>query len=185
MPPRKAAPPYTRSELNSLWEDAVRQSTPARRRASTALIALGAGAGLDGRWARKVRGTDVVGTGWVVCVRVGAPNARVIPVLAEWEDEILRLAEEACDDYLVGGATTHRNRTNDIITRFEDGNDHLKLASNRLRSTWIVTHLSMGTRLPELLSAAGTRRIETFDALLKYVSGLDESATARMLRGGT
>jgi hypothetical protein len=184
MPPRPVAPPYTETELAILWEDANRQSTPARRRASRALIALGAGAGLDGRWARKVCGTDVVRKGWIVCVRVGAPSPRSIPVLAEWEDEICKLAEEAGEQYLVGGSTTHRNRTNDIASRFEDGHNHPKLASSRLRSTWIVTHLSMGTRLPELLYAAGTKRIETFDALLRYVPALDESAAARMLRVG-
>ena len=184
MPPRNVAPPYTTTELASLWEDANRQSTPSRRRASRALIALGAGAGLDGRWARKVRGTDVVRLGWIVCVRVGAPSPRTIPVLAEWEDEILKLAEEAGKEYLVGGSTTHRNRTNEIATRFEGGHARMKLAPNRLRSMWIVTHLTMGTRLPELLRAAGTKRIETLDALLKFVPALDESAAARMLRVG-
>ena len=62
------------------------------------------------------------------------------------------LAEEAGDEYLVGGSTTHRNRTNEIAARFEDGHNHPKLSSARLRSTSIVTHLTLGTRLPELLA---------------------------------
>ncbi len=80
----------------------------------------------------------------------------MVPVLAAYEDEIVRLAEEAGDEYLVGGNTTHRNRTNEIAARFEDGHNHPKLEPKRLRSTWIVTHLTLGTRLPELLAAAGT-----------------------------
>jgi len=184
MPPRAVAVPYTAMELATLWEDAGRQSTTSRRRAAKALVALGAGAGLDGRWVRTVRGSDVARDGLVIKVTVGPPSSRSVPVLAEWEDEIVALAAEAGDEYLVGGTTTHRNRTNDIAARFEDGHNHPKLAPNRLRSTWIVTHLSKGTRLPELLYAAGTMRIETFDALLKHVPALDEPAAARMLRVG-
>ena len=41
----------------------------------------------------------------------------------------------------------------------------------------------MGTRLPELLAAAGTKRIETFDALLKYVPAMDPAKALDMLRG--
>lgn len=183
MPARLPAPPYSEAELVALIEDATRQSTPGRKRKAQALIVLGVGAGLDGRWARKVRGTDVVRIGWGVGVKVGAPRPRVVPVLATFEEEIVRLAEEAGDEYLVGGTTTHRNRTNEISARFEDGHNHPKLSSPRLRSTWIVTHLTMGTRLPELLAAAGTKRIETFDALLRYVPAMDPSTALDMLRG--
>jgi hypothetical protein len=183
MPARNVAPPYSDEEIDVLLQDAYRQSTPARSRAVRALIVLGAGAGLDGRWARKVRGTDVIRVGWIVAIRVGAPSPRTVAVLAQYEDEILRLAEEAGGEYLVGGTTTHRNRTNEISARFEDGHNHPKLASARLRSTWIVMHLTMGTRLPELLAAAGTKRIETFDALLRYVPAMHAELAARMLRG--
>lgn len=185
MPARKVAPPYTSAEMRSLLQDARRQSTPARRRAAIALSLVGAGAGLDGRWARKVRGTDVHKAGGVVLVRVGAPRPREVPVLTEYEDELLALAAEAGDEYLVGGHTTHRNRTNEIVARFEDGHNHPKLEPKRLRSTWIVTHLTLGTRLPELLAAAGTSRIETFDELLRYVPPMERGAAERMLRGSS
>ena len=183
MPARLPAPPYSEAELAALRGDATGQSTSGRRRKAQALIVLGVGAGLDGRWARKVRGTDVVRIGWGVGVKVGAPSPRVAPVLAAYEEEIVRLAEEAGDEYLVGGTTTHKNRTNEIAARFEDGHNHPKLSSPRLRSTWIVTHLTLGTRLPELLAAAGTTRIETFDALLRYVPEMDPSKALDMLRG--
>ena len=183
MPARLPAPPYSEAELVALIGDAARQSTPGRRRKARALIVLGVGAGLDGRWARKVRGTDVVRLGGGVGVKVSAPSPRVVPVLAAYEDEIVLLAEEAGDEYLVGGTRTHKNRTNEIVARFEDGHNHPKLSSARLRSSWIVTHLTMGTRLPELLAAAGTKRIETFDALLKYVPEMDPAKALDMLRG--
>lgn len=130
MPARLPAPPYSETELAALIGDATRQSTPGRRRKARALIVLGVGAGLDGRWARKVRGTDVVRLGWGVGVKVGAPSPRVVPVLAAYEEEIVLLAEEAGDEYLVGGRTTHRNRTNEISARFEDG--HTTRSSRQL-----------------------------------------------------
>jgi hypothetical protein len=183
MPARKVSPPYSKVQMKALRGDAARQSSPSRRRATTALILLGAGAGLDGRWARKVRGTDVARAHGTVLVRVGEPRAREVPVLKEYGEELLLLAQEAGDEYLVGGYTTHRNRTNEIVARFEDGHNHPKLEPKRLRSTWIVTHLTLGTRLPELLAAAGTSRIETLDALLKYVPALNSVEGNRMLRG--
>jgi hypothetical protein len=183
MPARKVSPPYSKAEMKALRADAARQSTPRRRRAVTALILLGAGAGLDGRWARKVRGTDVARVHGVVVVRVGEPRARGVPVLKEFEEELLRLARDAGDEYVVGGHTTHRNRTNEIAARFEDGHDHPKLEPKRLRSTWIVTHLTIGTRLPELLEAAGTSRIESLDTLLEFVPAMSVAAASQMLRG--
>jgi hypothetical protein len=183
MPARKVSPPYQPAEMKALWRDITRQSTPRRRHATKALYLLGAGAGLDGRWARKVRGTNVRKIDGVVFVRVGAPRPRDVPVLKGYEEELLALATEAGDEYLVGGNTTHRNRTNEIVARFEDGHAHLRLDPKRLRSTWIVTHLTMGTRQPELLEAAGTFRIETFDTLLAYVPPMDRAAAAKMLRG--
>ena len=183
MPPRKVAPPYTAAQLTALLQDARRQTTRARRRATTALTLLGAGAGLDGRWARTVRGTDVRRDGGGGVVQVGSPRAREVPVLAEFEDELLALAADAGDEYLVGGHTTHRNRTNEICAKFEEGHNHPRLEPKRLRSTWIVAHLTIGTRLPELLEAAGTSRIETFDDLLRYVPPMGRRAARRMLRG--
>jgi hypothetical protein len=185
MPARKVAPPYTAREIQALRSDVARQSTPSRRRATTALLLLGAGAGLDGRWARTVHGTDVRMISGIALVRVGSPRPREVPVLAAYEDDLLALAVEAGEEYLVGGTTTHRNRTNEIAERFEDGHRHPKLQPSRLRSTWIVTHLTMGTRLPELLDAAGTRRIETFDDLLQYVPAISRSVAVMALRGAT
>jgi hypothetical protein len=180
---RKVALPYTAAELAALQEDARHQSTASRRRGATALIALGAGAGLDGRWVTKVHGTDVRRVGSVVVVRVGHPRPRDVPVLDQFEEEVLRLAAEAGDELLIGGSSSHRNRTNLLVKRLEVGHRHPRLSVPRLRSTWIVEHLSRGTRLPEQLTAAGNILIETFDQLLEFVPPLEEEHVRRMLRG--
>ena len=183
MARRKVALPYSPREIDLLEEDAHRQSTKTKRRAALALVALGAGAGLDGRWATRVRGNDVSASNDVVAVTVGAPRARSVPVLDRYEDLLLELAMQAGDGYIVGGTSTHRNRTNKLASAFERGHGRPRLSVPRLRSTWIVEHLRRGTRLPELLDAAGTSRIESFDELLAYVEPMEREAAASMLRG--
>jgi hypothetical protein len=179
---RKIALPYSPAEMDALREDAQRQATPLRRRAARALIALGAGAGLDGRWTTRVRGTDVLRADPAVVVQVGLPRPRLVPVLERYEEEVLLLAEEAGEEFLVGGTSSHRNRTNQLVAKLEVGHGHPRLSVPRLRSTWIVEHLIRGTRLPELLAAAGNCLIETFDELLAFVPPLDEENVRRMLR---
>ena len=57
---RQVAPPYTPEELGRLRAYATAQPTAQRVRAARALLALGAGAGLDGRWVSRVRAQDVL-----------------------------------------------------------------------------------------------------------------------------
>jgi antitoxin (DNA-binding transcriptional repressor) of toxin-antitoxin stability system len=115
---------------------------------------------------------------------VGDPAARIVPVRRTYEDLLLELAERAGDGLIVGGDSIQpRNRLNKLLASVEHGRRHPVLAANRLRSTWIVDHLTAGARLPELKAAAGTQRIETFDELLAYVEPIGPSETAEMLRG--
>lgn len=183
MTRRKVALPYSPAELAAVEEDARRQPTAIKRRTALGLIALGAGAGLDGRWATRVRGTDVARAGGVVTVRVSGKRPRSVVVLDRYEDLLLDLAAEAGAGYIVGGPSPHRNRTNKRVSSLARGHGHPKLSVPRLRSTWIVEHLSRGTRLPELLEAAGTSRIETFDELLAFVEPVEPGGAEAMLRG--
>lgn len=180
---RHLASPYSPDELDVLWRDAEHQSTPARLRAGQALIALGAGAGLDGRWVTKVTTGDVVGRDGIVFVRVGEPVARDVPVLARWELEVLRLAATAGDMFLVGGHSLSRNRAGFLACKFQAAQGHPQLSAPRLRSTWLVHHLTIGTRLPELAKAAGLAGVTVLSDLLPNVAALDPEQAAVMLRG--
>jgi hypothetical protein len=75
----------------------------ARRRAARGLIALGAGAGLDGRWATQIRARDVVADGATTLLHIDPPSARTVPVLAHWEQVVAELAATAGQEFLVGG----------------------------------------------------------------------------------
>jgi hypothetical protein len=84
---RKVALPYTIDEIRGLRDDALAQPSAGRVRAARALLALGAGAGLDGRWVARVTARDITSS-HAVMVRVGDPAGRVVPVLAPWEDDV-------------------------------------------------------------------------------------------------
>jgi hypothetical protein len=182
---RQVAPPYTSAELGLLSADGTRQRTPQRRRAARALIALGAGVGLDGRWVTRVRARDVVVDGDTVLVRVGTPSARTVPVLHPWRDEVAELAATAGHETLVGGISMSRNRSSSLIARLEVPPGHPRLSLPRLRSTWLLWHLTTGTRLPELAAAAGLQGVAMLSDLLQFVPPLDERDAHLMLRGAT
>ena len=60
---------------------------------------------------------------------------------------------------------------------------HPRPAPARLRSTWLLTHLVMGTRLPELCRAAGLLGVTVLSDLLEHVEPLNNERAAAMLRG--
>jgi hypothetical protein len=180
---RQVALPYTQTEMSRLVVDAGLQPTAARRRAAQALMALGAGAGLDGRWVARVAAGDVCRAGDLVLVRVGEPAARVVPLLARWEDEVRELADSAGDEFLVGGRSTSRNRAGALAASLVVPLGHPRLSAARLRSTWLVHHLTVGTRLPELARAAGLVGVTVLSDLLSFVPAAAPVDADRMLRG--
>ncbi len=116
-------------------------------------------------------------------IRVGEPAARIIPVLARWEDEVLRLAATAGEEFLVGGRSTARNRAGSLAASLVVPHGHPKFSASRLRATWLATHLAMGTRLPELARAAGLAGVTVLSDLLAFVPTLDEVEARQLLRG--
>jgi hypothetical protein len=180
---RQVAPPYSRLELGVLMDDALSQPTSNRVRAARALLALGAGAGLDGRWVARVAASDVSQVDGVVLVSVGEPAARRVPLLAGWEDEVLDLASNSGREFLVGGFSTSKNRASALATWLVVGQGHPRFSASRLRSTWLITHLALGTRLPELARAAGMQGVTVLSDLLRYVPALDGDEATRILRG--
>jgi hypothetical protein len=181
---RQVARPYTDVEIQQLRSDAWAQPTPGRVRAARAVLALGAGAGLDGRWVAKVVASDVATGHGAVLVQVGEPSARVVPVLKAWEHEVVDLAETAATgEFLVGGTSTARNRAGALAASLVVAHGHPRFSASRLRSTWLVTHLALGTRLPELVSAAGLQGATVLSDLLEFVLTVDQAQSIEMLRG--
>jgi hypothetical protein len=182
---RAVAPPYSPEELASLRRFAANQSTAERRRRATALIALGAGAGLDGRWCTKIKPQDLRRTASELMVRVGAPCPRIVPVLASFEADLENLRLSSADEVVVGGAYHLKNRASDLAARLDRAPGCPRLSSSRLRSTWLVHHLILGTRLPELAEAAGLAGVTVLSDLLEFVPRLPPQEANRQLRGSS
>ncbi len=183
VPRRALASPYSADEVALLVGDASNQPTAHRRRAARALLALGLGAGLDGRWLTRVTARDVHRRGDSIVVMAGEPMARAVVLLARWEEDVRHLAETAGTEFLVGGSSTSRNRTGHLVASLEVPTGHPSIAPARLRSTWLLWHLQAGTRLPELCRAAGIKGPAVLSELLGLVSPLAAQDVDAMLRG--
>lgn len=119
-----------------------------------------------------------------------AVDGRLVPVLSAYESKLRELvADTPPGGLIVGGTAKHKNAANEIASRLKLDSSCPRLNAGRLRSTWIVKHLTLGTRLPELAEAAGTVGITTFSDLLEFVPLLanatqeSQQIAREMLRG--
>jgi hypothetical protein len=183
MATRQIAAPYSPGEIAMLRRDVVEQPTPARLRGGRVLLALGLGAGLDGRWAARITGSDIVRRGPVFEVETAAPAPRRVVVRADWEEEIQALAAEAGAEPLIGRHPPSKNRVAHVTKRLVFPAGHPVLSPPRLRSTWLLTLLDEGVRLPELCAVAGIKGFTAFADLMPYFSPLDQAVADEMLRG--
>jgi hypothetical protein len=182
---RSVARPYSPAELAALQRDIAAQSTPERRAAATAVLLLGLGAGLDGRWCTKIRGTDVTTEHDVVVVDVPDPDARRVAVWSNHADDLSALATHVGTGLLVGGdAHKSRNWLNDLNARLAFAPGTPPLSPRRLRSTWLTQHLTRGTRLPELARAASLETVTVLSDLLRDIPPLDRHDALVAIRGG-
>ena len=179
----KLAPPYSRAELAVIERDIARQATSLRRQTAKAAWLLGLGAGLDGRWNTKVRGTAVKKVGGLAVVEVPDPAARRVVVRAGFAEELLGLAAVAGEGLVVGDRKVSKNSPSEFAADITIDGGRLEFSPARLRSTWLVSHLEAGTQLPVLLRAAGMRTFGSLGDLLGSVRPLAEDKARTQLAG--
>jgi len=116
-------------------------------------------------------------------VIVEGTRARVVPVLARYQDMLCRCAQFSGDSYMVGGfAPTRKNVTTPVLARASGGVGLKRLSVSRLRSTWIAEHLEhLG--LHGLLYAAGLKYSQRLFDLAGYVPSMSESELVALLGG--
>ena len=182
---RKVAPPYTPPEVAVLKADAAQQPSAVRRRGARALLALGLGAGLDGRWVARIGPEKVQRGEGFVSISVPDPMPRLVVVRAEWEREILDLAGTAGRGVLIGRKSDARNRVADMAKRLRCPTGHPRLSAPRLRSTWLVGLLSEGLPPQMICTAAGLSGITTLSDLVPYLPPVPFDEQVRLLRGRT
>ena len=111
--------------------------------------------------------------------------ARSVPVRRLWADEVLRLAEESGPRpfYMPDRFRITRRDILGFIERCT-GEGLPKFNVQRLRITWMVSHLAAGTPLAALVRASGVR-VGQLGKYLRFVAPVTEDDYRRQLSGAT
>jgi len=188
LPRERAKAPYTAAEISGFLAPAAAQPTVARRMRATALVCLGAGAGLIRADLRHARGTDITTRSGGVIVTVRGARPRIVPVLARNHDALLESAAFAGEHLLTGGTDPGRHNIANPLTRSLAGGAGLPSPdTSRLRVTWLAETAAL-IGLPAFLHAAGIsccQRLGDITAALD--PGGEEQAVALLgaLRAGS
>jgi hypothetical protein len=176
LPRGRARTPYSAGEIAGYLALAAAQPTAGRRSRATALVCLGAGAGLIRSDLRNARGTDVVQRSGGVVVQVrGGRAPRAVPVLARYHAPLLKAAAFAAESFLTGGEKPERGNITNPLTRSLAGGTGLPaLDTSRLRATWLAETAAL-IGLPAFLHAAG---ISCCQRLGDITAGLDPGSQA-------
>jgi integrase len=183
LPRERAKPPYSGAEVEGYLRLAAAQPTEARRMRATALLCLGAGAGLVGSELRHVRGGDVLrrSGGLVVCV--SGPRARAVPVLGRFHEPLEEAAASAGEGYLVGGEAAERRNLSDALSRALSADPSLpRLEAGRLRSTWLC-ECAESVGLRAFMDAAGIRCSQRLGDLVAELAEVEEAEAVALLGG--
>jgi hypothetical protein len=184
LPRERSKKPYSPAEIGAFLTLADAQPTAERRVRAAGLVCLGAGAGLIRGDLRDVRGTDVSCRPGGVIVQVRGPRARVVPVLARYQDRLLAAAEFAASALICGGTDPgRRNITNPLVSALDGGTGLPRLDTSRLRATWLAGCGEL-LGLATFMRAAG---ISCSQRLGDLVAGLEpdgEEQAVRLLGAG-
>lgn len=176
--------PYSPDEVSQLQSWALGQNTARRRRDAHTLLALGLGAGLSASEMRELRVGAISVDDEGVLVTVGGKRPRLVPVLQQWEAPLRHLHAHAPASRLAFGVERTRPASRNAITNFvaRTKGVGLKPQSQRLRATWIVTHLLHGTRVDYLSAASGLATTEMIDRFSVFLPPVNVVAHRRHLR---
>jgi integrase len=179
--------PYSEVELTQLERWAEGQNTTNRVRNASVLLALCAGGGL---WANEVceaRRGDIEMDNDGILVTIRGMNARQVPLLGRWEPWLRHSLEglELADR--VFGNRSRLNNSKNLVTAFIYSTIQspglVTPQSNRMRATWLVTHLAARTDMRALMTASGVGKFENLARLLQFVPELDTVEYRKQLRG--
>ena len=186
--------PYTPTECAAFVRLARNQPTKDRRRALSALVALGLGAGLDGHDLREIapvhiREVTLSEDRTVLVVTVpGGQRPRTV-VMRDAYTDLLREAialhkssKRGKNTPLTGVKPSRANVgsavTDNAVTATGPGVD---ISTARLRSTWLLACMCASIPLNVLLCTAGLRSARTLADLLPYCPAPNDADVQRIL----
>lgn len=183
LPRERAKAPYSEAELAGYPALAGAQSTKARRMRATALVCLGAGAGIVAGELRHVRGADVLERSGGVIVRVSGQRARVVPVLARFHEPLLAAAAFAGEHLIIGGRDPGRRNITDSLCRALSEDPALpRIQAGRLRSSWLCA-CGQEIGLHAFMAAAGVVCSQRLGDIAASLPAVDEAQMVALLKG--
>lgn len=184
LPPSAPVHPYQAREVAALRSWATGQTTLYRQVNCGMLLALGLGAGLSAREAGDVQARHIHVDSEGVLLEVVGARPRIVPVLAEWEPALETLQAAAIRPELHAfrpkREVNHRNLVGNFIGKTNVGQVVPNL--QRMRATWIVTHLAAGSPVKPLVEAAGVDSLEALTRYLRYLPDADINDYRNALR---
>ena len=179
----RAKAPYSEAEIDGYLRLARAQPTVARRMRATALICLGAGAGLVGAELRHLRGRDVIARSGGLVVCVSGRRARAVPVLGGFHEPLAQAARFAGRGYLLGGESPGRRNLSDGLNAALGQDAALpRLEPGRLRSTWLC-ECAQSIGLRAFMDAAGLRCSQRLGDLVAELPEVDGAEAVALLGG--
>ena len=183
LPREPAKAPYSAAQIAAYLALADAQPTVSRKMRLSALICLGAGAGLVGTELRGITGVHVLSRSGGLLVVVGGRRPRTVPVLSGYHPRLLAAAEHAGSASLIGGTSElRRNLTTPLISRLAGGTDLPRLSTSRLRSTWL-TDCARQLGLGAFMTAAGIVCSQRLGDLLATLPPVEEHQAVALLSG--
>jgi len=173
LPAASPHAPYTARELTVMRNWVEYQPTRSMRRSAAAVLALGTGTGLTARELAGVCREDVTVDRHGMQVFVRDSRERHVSLLL---------------DSAVGSKPLFRSEHTvffpNIVTNFvaRSAGTELKPQTQRLRATWMVTHLSAGTPALELMGAAGVTSLEALTRYLRFAVPREPSEVRALFR---
>lgn len=178
----RAKAPYSDQEIGLFLAAAQALCTPSRRMHASALICLGAGAGIVAGELRYLRGRDVSQRCGGLLVKVSGRRARIVPVLARFHEPLSAAAAFAGADLILGGSDPERkNLTCEITALFKD-RSLPRLHAGRLRSTWLH-EAAQAIGLGAFMRAAGLSCSQRLGDIAARLPPLSEREMVALLGG--
>ncbi|MFJ9851165.1 hypothetical protein [Streptomyces sp. NPDC101150] len=180
--------PYSEAELAGLRHWAMHLSGQQRSDA-LALMALGAGCGLQPREVAASRGCHLLRHGKdEPLLHTGVKREVPLAVRADWEDVVDELAQLAGKGHLFRPRRTTTYAKNlvgswSLLHRPPEALP--KVSAGRLRATWIVKLMATGLSHDLIAKAAGLASTASLARYEHHVPPLDKATAARLLRGAT
>jgi len=177
--------PYSAKELIEMRSWVLGQTTAQRREESAILVDACAGGGTTSRELAQALVGDVEVADDYVLIHVTGERARTIAVFDDWTTS-LRKAVAATDPgqllFRPNREGIHRN----VVDRFLQGTNGygIRPTPQRLRVTWLVRHLELGTPVRLLLAISG---LKTLSSVIRYVEAMDPPSALeirRLCQGG-